>query len=110
MRILNEFNIFNKVIIFITNNESAMLVCERNIIMALDSEFFSITFSHYCYTMYVLNLDIKQGLELINSSVCKIYKLIIKIKNSIQICNELHLLCNVKKIKYLKSLLDVKIC
>ena len=33
----------------------------------------------------------------------------VKIKNLTQICDELRLLCDVKKIKYLKPLLDVKI-
>ena len=32
----------------------------------------------------------------------------IKIKNLTQICDEFHLLCDVKKIKYLKPLLNVK--
>ena len=31
MRVLNKFNIFDKVIILIIDNESAILVCERNI-------------------------------------------------------------------------------
>ena len=32
MRVLNKFNIFDKVIVLIIDNESAILVCGRNII------------------------------------------------------------------------------
>jgi len=109
MRVLNEFNIFDKVITLTTDNESAMLVCGRNIMIALDSEFSSMTFSHYCCVAHVLNLGVKQGLELVSSSVHKAGELMVKIKNLTQICDELRLLCDVKKIKYLKPLLDVKI-
>src|SRR3990170_2703125 len=108
MRVLNEFNIFDKVIALTTDNESAMLVCGRNIMMALDSEFSSMTFSHYRCAAHVLNLGVKQGLELVSSLVRKARELMVKIKNSTQICDELRLLCDIKKIKYLKPLLDVK--
>ena len=108
MRVLNEFNIFDKVIALTTDNESAMLVCGRNIMMALDSEFSSMTFSHYRCAAHVLNLGVKQGLELVSSSVRKARELMVKIKNSTQICDELRLLCDIKKIKYLKPLLDVE--
>jgi hypothetical protein len=108
IRVLNEFNIFDKVIALTTDNESAMLVCGRNIMAALDSEFSSMTFSHYRCAAHVLNLSVKQGLELVSSSVRKARELMVKIKNSTQICDELRLLCDVKKIKYLKPLLDVE--
>ena len=59
MRVLNKFNIFDKVITLTTDNESAMLICERNIMITLDSEFSSITFSHYRCVAHVLNLGVK---------------------------------------------------
>ena len=60
MYILNKFNILNKVIALITDNESAMLVCRREIASPFNNEFLSmIFFSHYHYTAYILNLDIK---------------------------------------------------
>ena len=37
MRVLNEFNISNKVITLTIDNESAMLVCEKEISSALNS-------------------------------------------------------------------------
>ena len=37
MHVLNEFNISNKVIALTTDNESAMLVCEKEISSALNS-------------------------------------------------------------------------
>ena len=71
MRVLNEFNISNKIIAFTIDNESAMLVCERKIGLALDSEFSSMIFSYYHCTAYVLNLGIKQGLKLVDNAVIK---------------------------------------
>ncbi len=104
----NKFQQASLVIALTTDNESAILVCGRNIMTALDSKFFSMTFSHYRCVAHVLNLGVKQELELVSNSVRKAHELMVKIKNSTQICDELRLLCNVKKIKYLKPLLDVK--
>src|SRR6266498_4010107 len=75
MHVLNEFNISNKVIALTTDNESAMLVCGREIGLALNSKFSSMIFSHYRCTAHVLNLSIKQGLKLVNNAVIKARKL-----------------------------------
>ncbi len=109
MHVLNEFNISNKVIALTTDNESAMLICEREIGSALDSEFSSMIFSHYRYAAHVLNLGVKQGLKLVDNAVIKARKLAKTIKKSIRICNSLKLFCELKKIKYLKPILDVEI-
>ena len=45
-RTLEEFNVSDRIITLITNNESAMIVCGREIALAIDDEFYSITFSH----------------------------------------------------------------
>ena len=110
MHVLNEFNISNKVIALTTDNESAMLVCGREIGSALDSEFSSMIFSHYHCAAHVLNLGVKQGLKLVDNAVIKAHKLAKTIKKSIRICNSLKLFCELKKIKYLKPILDVEIC
>ncbi len=97
MHVLNEFNISNKVIALTTDNESAMLVCGREIDSALDSKFLSIIFSHYRCAAYVLNLDVKQDLKLVDNAVIKACKLAKTIKKSICICNSLKLFCKLKK-------------
>ena len=67
-------------------------------------------FSHYCYVAHVLNLGIKYKLKAVSTFIIKVHKIICIIKNSICLCNSLCVFCNLKKIKYLKIILDVKTC
>lgn len=46
VRILDEFNISNKIIALTTDNESAMIVCGREVANALNTEFSSLNFFH----------------------------------------------------------------
>ncbi len=108
MHVLEEFNILNKIIALTTDNDSAMLAYEREIAGALDNEFSSMNFSHYRCVAHVLNLGVKKGLKAVGSSIIKARKIICIIKNLTQLCDSLHAFCNLKKIKYLKPILDVK--
>ena len=47
MRVLEEFNISRKIIALTTDNDSAMIVCGKEISSAFDNEFFSMNFSYY---------------------------------------------------------------
>src|SRR6266542_3214580 len=98
MHVLEEFNISNKIITLTTDNDSAMLACEREIAGTLDNEFSSMNFSHYRCVTYVLNLDMKKGLKTVGSSVIKTHKIMCIIKNLTQLYNSLHAFCNLKKI------------
>jgi hypothetical protein len=106
IRVLDEFNISNKIIALTTDNESAMLVCGKEIASALDLEFSSMAFSHYRCAAHVLNLGVKKGLKLVDDPINKVRKMMKTIKNSTRLCDSLRLLCNLKKIKYLKPILD----
>ena len=106
--VLEEFRISNKVLALTTDNESVMIVCGREIASSFDSAFSTMTFSHYRCVAHVLNLGVKHGMELINQSIIKARELMVKIKKSTRLCDELHLLCNLKNITYLKPLLDVE--
>lgn len=109
-RVLGEFNISNKIIALTTDNEAAMLVCGRELAESFDDQFSSMTFAHYRCVAHVLNLGVKKGLEIISDSVNKVHQLMTKIKNSTILCNELRDMCDAKKIKYLKPILDVDTC
>lgn len=109
MRVLKEFSISNRIIALTTDNEAAMLVCGREIASTLDHGVSSIVFSHYRCAAHVLNLGVKQGLRLVDDSIIKARKIAKIIKKSTRICNSLKLLCELKKIKYLKPILDVEI-
>lgn len=109
MRVLQEFNITNRVVALTTDNESAMLVCGREIALSLDNEFSTMIFSHYRCAAHVLNLGVKQGLKLVDAAVIKVRKLAKYIKKSTRISNTLKQFCELKKIKYLKPILDVEV-
>ena len=105
---LDGFNISNKILALTTDNESAMLVCGKEIASALDIEFSTMIFAHYRCAAHVLNLGVKQGLNIVCESINKVRKLMSTIKNSTRLCDSLCLICNLKKIKYLKPILDVE--
>ena len=75
IRVLEEFNISTKIIALTTDNDSAMLVCGREIADAFDDEISLMNFSHYRCAAHVLNLGVKKGLEAVNSSIAKARKL-----------------------------------
>ena len=82
INVLDEFNIKDKIIALTTDNEVAMLVCERKIASNLNLAFSTIIFSHYRYIAHVLNLEVKHRMKLVHESIIKACKLMIKIKNS----------------------------
>src|SRR2546423_8725322 len=106
--LLHEFKLNNKVIALTTDNESAMVVCGRLLAHELEADFNNIGFSHYRCVAHVLNLAAKQGLKMIDSSIKKVRQLMGKIKVSTHLCNELRAICDLKKIKHLKTELDIE--
>ncbi|GES97054.1 zinc finger BED domain-containing protein RICESLEEPER 2-like [Rhizophagus clarus] len=80
----------------------------RSIAEKLDDDVMNSTFGHYHCTAHILNLAAQQGLELIDNAVVKVRQLIIKIKNSVIISDELRKLCKCAKINYLKPELDIR--
>ena len=47
MRVLEEFNISNRILALTTDNDSAMLSCENEIAAAFNDDISSMNFSHY---------------------------------------------------------------
>jgi len=107
MRVLEEFNISRRIIALTTDNDSAMIVCGKEISSAFDNEFSSMNFSHYRCAAHVLNLGVKKGLKIVSNSITKVRQIMHNIKNSTRLCDSLRDFCSLKKIKYLKPILDV---
>ena len=107
-RVLDEFNISGKIIALTTDNESAMVVCGRRLAESLDNQISSMTFSHYRCAAHVLNLGVKQGLELVSGSINKVRELMSKIKISTLLCDQLRRFCALKQIHDYKPVLDVE--
>ncbi|GBC53889.2 zinc finger BED domain-containing protein RICESLEEPER 2-like [Rhizophagus irregularis DAOM 181602=DAOM 197198] len=76
--VLCEFNLAGKALALTTDNESAMLVCA------------------------------KQGMEIIDEKILNVRKLMIKIKNSVLLCDDLCELCSMEKIEYLRPEVDIE--
>ena len=107
MRVLGEFNISSKIIALTTDNDSAMIVCGKEMSSAFDNEMSSMNFKHYCCAAHVLNLGVKEGLKCVSDLVTKARRIMMMIKNSTRLCDSLRTFCSVKNIKYLKPILDV---
>ncbi|GBC05963.1 hypothetical protein RclHR1_06530003 [Rhizophagus clarus] len=105
---LAEFKIKEKVLALTTDNATTMLAVGRSIAEKLDDDVMNSTFGHYRCTAHILNLAAQQGLELIDNAVVKVRQLMIKIKNSVIISDELRKLCKCAKINYLKPELDIR--
>ncbi|GBB83187.1 hypothetical protein RclHR1_00010069 [Rhizophagus clarus] len=108
MSVLAEFKIKEKVLALTTDNATTMLAVGRSIAEKLDDDGINSTFGHYCCAAHILNLAAQQGLELIDNAVIKVRQLMIKIKNSVIISDELRKLCKCAKINYLRPELDVQ--
>ena len=108
LRVLGEFRISDKIIALTTDNESAMLVCGREIADALDAELSSKNFSHYRCAAHVLNLSVNKGLKLVSDSIDKVHALVVKIKDSTRLCDRRRAFCKIQDIKDLKPILNVK--
>src|SRR4051794_1067096 len=107
--VLNEFNLVGKALALTTDNESAMLVCGRQLSeefeRALDDNFF---FRHYRCSAHILNLAAKQGMEIIDEEILSVRKLMVKIKNSVLLCDDLRELCSMEKIEYLRPEVEIE--
>ena len=107
--VLEEFNLTNKTLALTTDNESAMVVCERQLKEELEQALDYLSFRHYHYSAHILNLAVKQGMEIIDKDIRIIRTLMIKIKNSVLLCDDLRELCVVEKLEYLRPEIDIKI-
>ncbi|EXX78164.1 hypothetical protein RirG_017480 [Rhizophagus irregularis DAOM 197198w] len=107
--VLSEFNLVSKALALTIDNESAMIVCGRR----LSEEFeraldYNTSFSHYRCSAHILNLAAKQGLEIVDEEILRVRKLMVKIKNSVLLCDDLRESCSMEKMEYLRPEVDVE--
>lgn len=107
-RILYEFNLADKALALTTDNESAMLVCGRILTEEFEQDLSNLSFSHYRCSAHILNLAVKQGMEIIDQEILAVRKLMSKIKNSVLLCDDLRELCTMEKLEYLRPEIDVE--
>ncbi|KAF0532304.1 zinc finger bed domain-containing protein ricesleeper 2-like [Gigaspora margarita] len=96
--LLNDFNLKDKTLALTTYNESAMIICGRLIAHELQRKLDNIGFLHYRCAAHVPNLAAKQGLEIVDPAVEKVRTLMLKIKVSTRLSDNLRGLCQLKGI------------
>ena len=106
--VLTEFYLLEKTLALTTDNESAMIVCERVLAEGLAKELDNQAFWYYRCSAHILNLAAQQGIKIIDDEVIKICNLMKKIKNSSWRYDRLRELCLVENLQYYKPQLDIE--
>ena len=106
--VLSEFNLVGKALALTTDNESAMVVCGRKLSEEFEQALNNFSFNHYRCSAHILNLAAKQGMEIIDKEILDVRKLMVKIKNSVLLCDDLRELCAIEKLEYLRPEVDIE--
>jgi len=107
LSILDEFKINDKVIALTTDNGSNMIACGNQLAIGLEREFHNFMFSHYRCAAHIINLAVKAGMVFVGDEIKKLRQFVIKLKNSPVLLNEFSDICQIKKTKFLKPILDI---
>ena len=86
---------------------SNMLVCGRELANELEAGFFGFTFSHNRCAAHIINLVVKAGLKYFDTSIIKLRKFVIKIRNSPLLLNDLKSICSIKNKNFLVPIQDI---
>jgi hypothetical protein len=108
INLLQEFNISDRVISITTDNGSNILACGRDLACKLKACFFNLTFSHKRCAAHIINIAVKAGMKHIDTSIIKLRKFVIKIRNSQILLNDLKSICRIKNQKFLMPIQDVE--
>ncbi len=107
LQILGEFNINNNILALTTDNGSNMIACGSQLAVELDQEFDNMTFTHYRCAAHIINLAVKAGMNHIGNEIKKLCQFVVKVKNSPLLLDKLSEICTLKKVKFLKPILDI---
>jgi hypothetical protein len=105
--LLQEFDINNRIISLTTDNGSNMLACGRELANELETCFSNLTFSHKRCAAHIINLAVKAGMKYLDSTIIKLQKFVIKIRNSQLLLDDLKSICRIKNKKFLMPIQDV---
>ncbi len=105
---LEEFNINDRVISLTTDNGSNMVACGWDLIIELNREFSNLSFKHYRCAAHIINLAVKAGLKCIDSAIIKLWQLVIKVRNSLKLLDDLRTICFIKQKQFIMPVQDVE--
>ncbi len=107
LQILEEFNINNNILALTTDNGSNMIACGSQLAIELDKEFNNMAFTYYRCAAHIINLAVKAGMNYVGNEIKKLCQFVIKVKNSPLLLNKLSEICILRKVKFLKPILDI---
>ncbi len=105
---MKEFNINDRVISLTTDNRSNIVTCDRDLTIELDREFLNLSFKHYRCAAHIINLAVKAGLKCVDSAIIKLRQLVIKVRNSPKLLDDLRTICSVKQKQFIMPVQDVE--
>lgn len=106
--LLQEFNLNDRIISLTTDNGSNMLACGRDMANELEACFCNLTFSHKRCAAHIINLAVKAGMKYLDSSIIKLRKFVVKVRNSQVLLDDLKSICRIKNKKFLMPIQDVE--
>jgi hypothetical protein len=101
INLLQEFNLNNRIILFTTDNGNNMLACERDLANELEICFCNLSFSHKRCAAHIINLAVKAGMKHLDTSIMKLRKFVIKIRNFQVLLDDLKSICRIKNKEFL---------
>jgi len=90
-----------------TNNRSNIIACDSQLAVELDQKFDNMTFTHYRCATHIINLAVKARMNHIGSEIKKLHQFVVKVKNLPLLLDKLSEICILKKVKFLKPILDI---
>ena len=108
INLLQEFNLNNRIISLTTDNGSNMLACGRDLANELEICFCNLSFSHKRCAAHIINLAVKAGMKHLDTSIMKLRRFVIKIRNSQVLLDDLKSICRIKNKEFLMPIQDVE--
>jgi len=106
--LLQEFNLNNRIISLTTDNGSNMLACGRDLANELEICFCNLSFSYKRCAAHIINLAVKAGMKHLDTSIMKLRRFVIKIRNSQVLLDDLKSICRIKNKEFLMPIQDVE--
>ena len=74
----------------------------------MDREFSNLSFKHYRCAAHIINLAVKAGIKCVDSAIIKLRQLVIKVRNSPKLLDDLRTICSVKQKQFIMPVQDVE--
>ena len=107
LQLFEEFNISQNILAMTTDNGSNMIACGNQLVTELDQEFNNMSFIYFRCVAHIINLAVKARMKYVGDKIKKLHQFVVKLKNSSLLLNKLLEICTIRKVKFLKPILDI---